>query len=563
MIGIVLLAHEQMKRTAQLAMHLTKAGCKVVVHIDGRVPGSELARLQGMMGSSPNLAFAPRVQCEWGTFGLIEASLGALQLMMSRWPEVTHVCQLSGSCLPIKPISALTEHLANHQDIDFIECVDVEREPWVIDGLSSERFSLYHPFPWRKYRRIFDLNVKLQRRLKINRKPPDGLRPHIGSQWWCLSRQTITSILEDPQLPDYKKYFRHTWIPDESFFQTMAVKHSDRITGERLTFVRFDPLGKPYVFYDDHLDMLLNADGFFARKIWRGAHQLYKVLLGPDLAELVPKKPDSSRMVARIERAQKRHQEGRVGLISQGRHPGRWHNGHFETARSYVVMDGLQRAMPGLLDHLNTLPGVLAHGYIFNPERVEFAGGAKVMTGNLSNSVAARDHQPAHFLSKLIWSERRKLQVILHDLKTHAEPSRLFMADGNAFLIRLRDRWHFDLYDIWRKDPASLATSIAPMIASDSDTEAALGASNIQSRHLSLPLIDILQAGPALGEMLEQHLPADLRAIAKVPPVRLPDDFPAFLAALINTGSAPVSVEILAEYLAQSDHSGDKMLREA
>jgi len=270
MIGIVLLAHEQMNRTARLAKFLTSQGCKVAVHIDARVGGEDLARLHQLMGpGSPNIAFAPRVKCEWGTFSLVEASLGALRLIRSRWPEVSHVVQLSGSCLPIKPISDLVAYLEKNTGTDFIECVPVAEDAWVVDGLSEERFTLYHPLSFRKYRRLFDTLVTVQRRLKIRREMPRGLVPHLGSQWWCLSQQTVDAILNDPDLPAICGFFRKTWIPDESFFQTMAKKHSDRITSAPLTFVRFDAMGKPYVFYDDHLDLLLHAEGFFARKICR------------------------------------------------------------------------------------------------------------------------------------------------------------------------------------------------------------------------------------------------------------------------------------------------------
>ena len=51
---------------------------------------------------------------------------------------------------------------------------------------------------------------------------PEGLVPHMGSQWWCLTRQTLSAILQDPERAKYDSYFRKVWIPDESYFQTLC-----------------------------------------------------------------------------------------------------------------------------------------------------------------------------------------------------------------------------------------------------------------------------------------------------------------------------------------------------
>ncbi len=68
---------------------------------------------------------------------------------------------------------------------------------------------------------------------------------------------------------DVMRFFRTTWIPDETFFQTL-VRHlipADEINTRTLTFLMFTDYGMPLVFYNDHYDMLLNQDYLFARKI--------------------------------------------------------------------------------------------------------------------------------------------------------------------------------------------------------------------------------------------------------------------------------------------------------
>ncbi len=64
------------------------------------------------------------------------------------------------------------------------------------------------------------------------------------------------------QRPDVMRFFRTTWIPDETFFQTL-VRHlvPDReIENRTLTFLMFTDYGMPVTFYNDHYDLLLGQD---------------------------------------------------------------------------------------------------------------------------------------------------------------------------------------------------------------------------------------------------------------------------------------------------------------
>lgn len=77
------------------------------------------------------------------------------------------------------------------------------------------------------------------------------------------------------------RFFRTTWIPDETFFQTL-VRHiipANEIHTRTLTFLMFSDYGMPVTFYNDHYDLLLSQDFLFARKISPEAQEL-KTRLG-------------------------------------------------------------------------------------------------------------------------------------------------------------------------------------------------------------------------------------------------------------------------------------------
>lgn len=544
-IGVVLMAHGQLGRSGQVARHLARQGCRVAVHVDTRTGPDEMARFEAAVSGNPDIVLSPRKRSEWGSFSLVEACLDALRLLFRRWPEITHVCQLSGSCLPIKPIAALEAHLVANPGTDFIESVSVEDEPWVVDGLSKERFSLYHPFCWRRQQWLFDRNVELQRALGVRRRMPDGLVPRIGSQWWCLSRPTLDAILSDPDLPAFCRFFRRSWIPDESFFQTLAGKHSRRMIGTPLTLARFDPQGKPYVFYDDHRDMLLDADAFFARKIWAGAQDLYRTFLDTDLALHLPETRDGGKLLRRFDRATNRHRQGRRGLISQGRHPGRRKDVQHETARPYFVIDGPQLVCPDLMHDLGRLAGVVAHGALFAKDRVEFAGNARVFTGNLTDSARIRDHKPVHFLSKLIWIERDRAQCFVHDFTGAPVASAFIARDPNARVIRLADGWLLDLHATWRAAPQGAIAAAADRLEAAAHVSARLEGGDVKARILTLGLQEILHGGRDQAARLAAHLPHGVAQGSLFSGVRLPDGFGDFLEELDAAGAGTAGLHHL------------------
>ena len=278
-LGFIVLAHQDLHRTAQLVRFLANNDCPVSLHIDQNAVTPEVDALLKALNHVKNVVYPKREKCGWGQFSIVKATLNASEELLKNFPDVTNVFMASGSCLPARPIKQLKAFLERHEDIDFVESFSRKDEKWVKGGLDQERFTLLFPFSWRKHRFAFDRLTDVQRLLKINRTIPKHITPHMGSQWWCLTSQTLRKIIEDPNRQENDRYFSKCWIPDESYFQSLARNHSDHIKPKSLTFSVFDAQGKPFLLYDDHMDELPETDAFFVRKVWPGAHKLYRGLL--------------------------------------------------------------------------------------------------------------------------------------------------------------------------------------------------------------------------------------------------------------------------------------------
>ena len=444
-VGIVMLVHTALNRAEQVARHWAKNDCPVAIHVDKKVKRRDYGDFTAQLADLPNVKFSQRFSCEWGTWSLVEASQKAAELLLREFPDVRHVYLASGSCLPLRPVQEMKDYLAERPMTNFIESVTTEDVPWTVGGLDEERFTLRFPFSWKKRRRLFDWYVGFQRRWKIKRKIPDGLVPHLGSQWWCLTRQTLTAILEDPDRSVYDKYFSKVWIPDESYFQTLVRLYSTNIESRSLTLSKFDFQGKPHIFYDDHMQLLRRSDCFVARKIWPHADKLYNGFLSDDASIFTGAEPNPGKIDRVFSKAVERRTKGRPGLYMQSRFPNEgWENGL--TSAPYAVFEGFSELFEDFEDWLARITGTRVHGHLFSPDGVEFCGGQKVFAGALSGSLELRDYNPRAFLTNLIWNTRGERQCFQYGPRDNTDISWDLAKDANATISVISGAWAVPLF---------------------------------------------------------------------------------------------------------------------
>ena len=269
-IAFILLCHKDPEAIISQARQLTAAGDYMAIHFDARANPTDFQRIQDALRDNPNVTFAKkRIKCGWGEWSLVQASLNAVEAALEAFPRATHFYMLSGDCMAIK--SAEYAHdLLDREDVDYIESFDFFESDWIKTGMKEERLIYRHFLNERKHKTLFDTSFQLQKKLGLTREIPVDLQVMIGSQWWCLRRRTVEWVMTFCQeRKDVMRFFRTTWIPDETFFQTI-VRHlvpDEEIRTSTLTFLMFTDYGMPVTFYNDHYDLLLSQDFLFARKI--------------------------------------------------------------------------------------------------------------------------------------------------------------------------------------------------------------------------------------------------------------------------------------------------------
>ena len=443
--GVVMLVHTALGRTAQVARHWAENGCPVVIHADTNVTRDAFDGLRKTLADLENVSFSKRFRCEWGTWGLVAATQAASEQILQEHPGIRHVYLASGSCLPLRPVDELREYLAARPQVDFIESATTHDVPWTVGGLDIERFTLRFPFSWKSQRKLFDGYVRLQRRLRFKRRIPKGLVPHMGSQWWCLTRQTLSAILEDPDREIYDRYFRRVWIPDESYFQTMVRQYSLHIESRSLTLSKFDYQGKPHIFYDDHLQLLRRSDCFVARKIWPYADRLYNTFLNAPQSNAQRMDPSPDKIDRIFAKAVERRTRGRDGLIMQSRYPKEGFENSLTAAR-YSVFEGFTELFEDFEPWLTRMTNAQVHGHLFAQDRAEFADRQSIVEGCLSDSANLRDHRPHSFLNNLIWNTRGVRQCFQFGPNDNQEITWHVSKDVNAQISVISGAWAIPLY---------------------------------------------------------------------------------------------------------------------
>ncbi|CAM3100053.1 DUF5928 domain-containing protein [Paracoccus nototheniae] len=269
-IAFILLTHKDPQGVIDQARRLTATGDFVSIHFDKRAPKAMFQQIKDALGDHPGVAFAPRrLKCGWGEWSLVAATLEALRAAEAAFPQATHFYMLSGDCMPIKS-AQFARGFLEAEECDYIESFDFFDSDWIKTGFKEERLIYRHLFNERTQKWLFYTSYELQKRLGLTREVPKDIQVMIGSQWWCLRRQTVEAILDlIRDRPEIVRFFSTTWIPDETFFQTLVahVVPRKQIRTRTLTFLIFSDYGMPVTFHNDQYGLLLRQDYLFARKI--------------------------------------------------------------------------------------------------------------------------------------------------------------------------------------------------------------------------------------------------------------------------------------------------------
>ena len=348
----------------------------------------------------------------------------------------------------------------------------------------------------------------------------------------------MSAILQDPNRAEYEAYFKRAWIPDESYFQTLARQYSVHIESRSLTLSKFDFQGKPHVFYDDHLQLLRRSDCFVARKIWPRANRLYDTFLHDAASAPRRTEPNPGKIDRVFAKAVDRRTRGRPGLYMQSRFPKpNWQT--TVTAAPYSVFQGFTELFEDFEIWLSKTAQCRAHGHLFAPDRVHFSDDQTHWNGALSDSAKLRDYNAEAFLQNLIWNTRGERQCFQFGPADTQDVNRLIAEDPNAQVSVISGAWAVPLFQA-NMDFGEIRKEAARLQQIESAHLEVLRAPKTKARVRIWTMAEFIEAPmEPLQTILEEIGPLNARKLKEAPKMVDLAGFGQFLQNLKNQGMHP------------------------
>ena len=410
-LGFIILAHNLPKAVQRLTELLTTEGDRVVVHFDSGASEADLVEVRAIAAANPDrVRVISKVHCVWGEWSLVEAVIQGL-LEFSKMPDPPdYIHLMSAADFPLRPVSQLRGFLSQNRDLDFIECCDISEREWVKGGLGRERFRFYYPVNFRTSRATFDRLVRWQRKLRIRRRMPQDLQPHMGSQWWTLRWSTCAKFLEYHHgHPEVSKFFKSTWIPDEAYFQTIIAKLIPKreIADLQLMFHHLTPTGRPYVFYKDHLADVREIPHFFIRKISPAAMDLLHAQCLDDGA--CKPIPDRRQLAATRDQIRERIDKNYLAETTVPGNIELWYTPEVRASGNPFVLFVLtdESQLPELEELVRSIPNFCWEGRPFATTSVDMPAEALERIGMSRESWQLRDFLRQQFIYHLVSSPQK------------------------------------------------------------------------------------------------------------------------------------------------------------
>jgi hypothetical protein len=257
MIAYLILVHRypgQFKRLFRVIYHPANY---YLVHVDKRSGVGLQTEIQDFLSSFANASLLKSQSTLWGGYSLVDAELRGIEELLKIGSEWEYFINLSGQDFPLKSQTYIQDFLSCNMGNDFIRAANQSK-------FRPETLSRIRNYVTEFGNRIL--------RIPIKRPYLRGVTPYIGSQWMILGKKFCKFVCYSPEVERFKRFYRHTFIADEGFFQTVIMNTSYKgiiVNDDKRTIV-WVPIGtiklRPRDFTSQDAEFLLASQGLFARK---------------------------------------------------------------------------------------------------------------------------------------------------------------------------------------------------------------------------------------------------------------------------------------------------------
>ena len=261
MIAYLVLVHRFPEQFKRLFKSIHDPANHYLIHVDKNSGPALEADIRGFLTAYPNAEVLESKAALWGGYSLVDAELRGMARLLEMGQDWEVFINLSGQDFPLKTQKQIKSFLAQRRGQEFIKALDQQQ----VRPDTMPRV--------RKY--VFELRDRIVRTILSRRFLP-GAKPYIGNQWMMVSRRFCEFVCHDKRADRYKAFYRHTFIADEGFFQTVMMNTAEHgvVVQDDMRMIDWIPDGdiklRPRTYVTQDAAALIASPDLFARKFDTG-----------------------------------------------------------------------------------------------------------------------------------------------------------------------------------------------------------------------------------------------------------------------------------------------------
>lgn len=309
MIAYFILVHRYPNQFKRLFKAIYDPKNDYLIHVDKRAGIGLYKEIRGFLADFPNSHLLKSQSVVWGGYSMVEAELRGMKKLLKLSTKWNFFINLSGQDFPLKSQSAIKDFLKENIGKDFMLVANqAEKRPNTMNRIENYFVETEDGFSGTPFKRPYLANVT----------------PYIGGQWKIFSRGCCEFICSSRKVARFRNYYRHTLIPDESFFQTvlMNTNYTKTITNDDkraiiwIPDLRLKPNSKnftakdtkslvasgkiklrPKTFTTKDIPFLLASNALFARKFDETVDRRILNILESNLEIFKPTQPSKKQKI--------------------------------------------------------------------------------------------------------------------------------------------------------------------------------------------------------------------------------------------------------------------------
>ncbi|PJJ67306.1 beta-1,6-N-acetylglucosaminyltransferase [Chryseobacterium geocarposphaerae] len=182
-----------------------------LIHIDRKAKSELIEEIQFYIIQFPNVYLLESLNIVSGGFSMIQAELNAMEFLLNASLEWDYFINLSGEDYPLKSQQIIRKFLTINNGRNYLFYYDQNFcRPDTLKRIQNHFTELAYKISTFFYKREF----------------MKGITPYIGGKWFIFTRDTCAFLTNNKKVMDFEDYYLHTFLPAESFFQTVLMNTS-------------------------------------------------------------------------------------------------------------------------------------------------------------------------------------------------------------------------------------------------------------------------------------------------------------------------------------------------